>query len=176
MSVGNRANESRLERRRFGKRQGSRCLLGKAVGYCGFNKRESSLSVHALSKLFQYLVVGINTTHRVNVRGVNGASVFLCPFASGATSSRTWGEKTVEAGGGGGRLVIEKSGRLRGAWALSPLASDSDVITARWFVCSFETRPPCRFNVSIRNNSAYSAHDSRLSSIDKTNNWKERVD
>lgn len=83
--------------------------------------------------LFQYLVVGINTTHRVNVRG---ASVFLCFRSHRCNVLQKTGEKTVEGRGGGGeRLVIEKSGRLRGGCALfpplSPLASDSDVITAR---------------------------------------------
>lgn len=113
--------------------------------------------------LFQYLVVGINTTHRVNVRG---ASVFLCFRSHRCNVLQKTGEKTVEGRGGGeGRLVIEKSGRLRGGCALfpplSPLASDSDVITARWFVCSFADLP-----FSIWNNSAYSAHDPRLSSVE----------
>lgn len=113
-----------------------------------------------LSVLFQYTPVGINATHRVNVRRVNGASVFLCPVAS-VQRPREAGEKRVEArGGGGGRLVIEKSARLR----CPPLfLSGSSVSFA-----SYETCRPCRFVVSTACISNNSAHDSHLSSIGQT--------
>lgn len=119
--------------------------------------------------LFQYLVVGINTTHRVNVRG---ASVFLCFRSHRCNVLQKTGEKTVEGrGGGGGRLVIEKSGRLRGGCALfpplSPLASDSDVITARWFVSPIYRFP---FETILRILPTIRVfHRSN-------NNWKERLD